>query len=876
MRAVCITTHDPFNPALHRKIQQVTRRTRIRALAPRTQQPHICLLNGKALLRAGWRRRLKDGDVVAFVALPQGGGDGSNVLAAVAMIVVTIFAPYASGVMAGAGPGFTAAVQAGLQGTAALVTAGIQMVGAMLINALVPPPKMPAAMNMPSPSPTYSLGAQGNSARIGQPVPVVYGRHLIYPDFAAQPYTEFAGNEQYLYQLLAIGQGHYDIEAIRIEDTPISSFEEIDVEVVPPGEAVTLFPTNVVNSIEISGQEINHGSYLGPFVALAEGDQASELAFDIVLPRGLYYANDKGGLNQVEVKFRLEAQRIDDEGNAQGDWIDLGEQTVKAATTTPIRQSYRMTVPLGRYQCRVTRTTAKNNSTRVGNDLSWAGLRAYLPGNQRYGDITLVAMRMRATNNLSQQASRKVNLIVQRKLPVWSPDSGWSEPQPTRNPAWALADIARAKYGARLADIRVNLEALYQLSKVWDERRDRFDMVFDSQSTVWEALQLAARSGRAQPFIQGGVLSTFRDGPVELPVAMFSPRNMLRGSFDINYKMASEDMADSIDIEYLDDQVWSWRTVRAALPGSAERQTYTFRLMGVTSRQQAWQEGMYMAACNRYRRRFPKWTTEMEGFIPALGDLMTVTHDMPRWGQFAEAVSFDPGTKQLAVTEPLDWSADGVHYLSFRRRDGSPAGPFRCARHNDPRRVELLDWHPTSDPLPDTGMERERSHVAFGPADAHSIRVRCLSVRPASLTTVALDTVVESDYVHIADRGVAPGAEAWQLPTQNTAPRITGLTARSMPEQPDKMILSWQPAPGADRYLIEQSVDGNEWTRCGETSASNFSCVALYGADTLVRVAAEGLTRGPWVVTLYGQSADYMWAPADSMLWAPGTQKAWR
>ena len=120
----------------------------------------------------------------------------------------------------------------------------------------------------------------------------------------------------------------------------------------------------------------------------------------------------------------------------------------------------------------------------------------------------------------------------------------------------------------------------------------------------------------------------------------------------------------------------------------------------------------------------------MDGFIPSLGDCIAITHDMPKWGQFAEAVAWDADTQLLTVSEPLDWSAGGTHYLAFRRRDGTPAGPFEVGQTADPRIIELLTWDMLTDPTPDTGQSRERSHVAFGPTDSQYIRARVLSVRP--------------------------------------------------------------------------------------------------------------------------------------------------
>lgn len=870
MRALSVTVRDPFHPYLHREVVVVRKRTRLRALAPKTNQPHICLLNGRPILRAGWRQRLRTGDTVAWVVLPQGGGGGSNPLKIVLLIVVAYFAPYLAGQMLGTTYGAYAASALGGSGVfMSVATTAITIAGSMLINALIPPPKPPGsqtAESLAAASPTYSLGAQGNSARIGQPIPVIYGRHKVFPDFAAQPYTEFAGNDQYLYQLMAIGVGEYTIESINIEDTSIDNFEEIEYQLVGPNEAPTLFPINVVTSIEVSGQDAEYGVELGPFTAAPAGTITDTLAFDIALPRGLYYGNDNGGLDSRSLSFQVSYRLIDDDGVAIGSWQAMPVVTISAATTTPIRKSYRYSVYPGRYEAKLVRTTAKVNDTRTGNDLAWIALRAYLRGSLTYGNVTLLAMRMKATSNLSSQASRKINVIAQRLLPVWDPNTGWSSPRATSNPAWAIADIARSDYGAGLDDSRVNLNALYALAQKWEARGDEFNGVFDTIGTVWEALQTVCRAGRAFPFLQGGILHTFRDEPVELPVAMFSPRNMLKGTFKISYKMPSEDMADCVDVEYYDSTVWSWKKVRATLPGSTSTDPAKVKLVGVVRRQQAWQEGMYMAACNRYRRRFLSFDTEMDGFIPSLGDLITVSHDMPKWGQTTEAAAFDPSTGILTTYGDLTFT-NGTHYLAFRNRDGSPVGPFVALPTNDPKMVVLSDWDSSVDVEPDTGMGRERAHVVFGPANTQWITARLLSVKPKGIDTCTLEAVVESDFVHTADQGTAPGSTAWQLPATATAPSIVGLTARSMPNDVSRMVLSWQPAPGANIYLIEESADGEAWTRVGETTSNSYSYLALYGAQTLVRVAAVGMMRGPWIQVVYGSIAGYMWTSDSNLMW---------
>jgi len=196
-----------------------------------------------------------------------------------------------------------------------------------LLNVLVPPSVPSTSLNSdfsntPAPSPTYSLQAQGNQARLSQPIPVVYGRHIVYPDLAATPYSLYQNNEQYLHQLHCVCQGEYDLEQIRIEDTPISSFEEIDYEIVSPGGTVTLFDTDVVTAPEVAGQKLlntgDGGGWVDPFVVNPAQTNCHQISVDIVMPHGVYCVNDSGVLNNRTITWQFEACQIDDDGTAIG------------------------------------------------------------------------------------------------------------------------------------------------------------------------------------------------------------------------------------------------------------------------------------------------------------------------------------------------------------------------------------------------------------------------------------------------------------------------------------------------------------------------------------------------------------------------------
>ena len=711
-------------------------------------QPTVCIKNGAAVLRGDWAVTQIDG-LVIFIALPQGGGGGGggkNPLNTVLMIAVMVVATVYGGPL-GASLGFSGNLATAV-GSAIIMTAGTALVSALVP---LPTPNMPSFSTgggLSQPSPTYSLQGQGNYARLAQPIPVIYGRHLIYPDLAATPYGEYQGNEQYLHQLHCIGLGEYDIEQIRIEDTPIASFEEVNFQIVSPGSSVTLFNPDVVTAPEVAGQELLSGSWTGGFAINPADSEVTHIGIDVLLPRGLYYANDTGGLEVRSASWKIEVRAIDTEGDPVGNWLTLGSESMSAATTTPQRLSFKYPVSLGRYEVRATRIDSKDTSSRVGHEVRWSEARGYLAGGVAFPDnVTLLAIRMRATDNLSQRSSRLINCIVTRKLPVWSASSGWSSALPTRSIAWAYADILRASYGAKLTDERIDLAALAQLDQVWTSRGDKFDGVFDQQVTVWEALTRAARCGRAVPFLQGGIVRLVRDESRTLPVALFSTRNIVKNSLKIQYVMPGEETADAVTVEFFSSRTWKPDEVTVSLPGSSSTNPAKLRLFGCTTEAHAMREGLYLAAANRYRRRIITLRTELEGLIPTYGDLIAIAHDMPSWGTGGEIVAWDPDSLIATLSEPVGFIDEQSHVMALRRRDGGVSGPHAVTLGGDTQQVVFAE--PPQIPI-ETGLSAERTHFAFGIAEQWSLMARVIAVRPRG-EQVEITCVAEHPAVHTAD-----------------------------------------------------------------------------------------------------------------------------
>lgn len=818
-------------------------------------------VDGEYWLRSDWGRIIPHGAVVAMTPVA-GGNGGSNPLQAVLLIAVAIASVYTGGA--------AAAAYGSAYGAAAGVA--VSVVGSALVNAIVPTAKVSPSVAGESTSPTYGLQGSGNSARLLDSIPVVYGRMKITPDLASQPYSEYLANDQYVYELFCITQGEIDVESILIGDTPVANFSEIDYQIIGPNQPVTLFPDNVVTSTEVAGIELqapnDSGNWVGPFTANAGGTVANFIGLDLTLPSGLFYANDDGSLGPIALTIEAQARKIDDSGNALSDWIELDLRELRMATAQPQQLSFRYSVASARYEVRMRRTTDLNTDTRVQNRVQWSGMRAYLPSERYYGDCTLLAMRARATNNLNNSTAHDVNVIGTRKLPVWN-GVAWSDPQPTKSIAWAFADACRnTTYGAGLADRRVDLETLLELDAVWSSRGDEFSGVFDTKGTFWDALTTIAAVGRAVPMYLASVVSVVRDEIKTVRTAVFTPDNILPGSLSIDYAFYAADTPDHVIVQYMDEDTWSWQEVVCIPTGSPALTPSTLKIVGVTRRLQAWQIGIYRAYANRDQRKQVSLSTELEGFIPRYGDLVGVSHDLPRWGISGTVDGEIDGV--VMVDQQLDWTGGAQHYVYFTRANGAPTAALRVTQPavDDGMSMQLVDPLPADFYFSD-GFSSESTRFAFGPSVDRAMQdLRLISVAPGDTNQVDLVFVNAADSPHLAETQQSPPGPVSPstLPGVIYAPIIAEVSADSK-ITPGYVSITASPAAGALLYEYQGSLDGGwTWARLGTSTSSILTVPVALGAwEFRVRAFGASGLPGPFA-TWTGTIDEFRYPPAPPVL----------
>lgn len=199
-------------------------------------------LDGSEIRREGWGHvRPKGGRLVTVAVVPRGGGGqggdsnkGLRTVLTVVVIAAAIMAPYAIPELAGTMGG-------------SFLSAGIILGGSLLVNALVPPPR-PKLTNQEDSKRSPSIDGVGNEARPYGAVPQNFGENVFAPCYGGLPYTEIAGDDQYIRVLFLVSYGPQMLTDLKIGQTPIDQFEGVEYEIrqgYPDDPPLRLYPGTV-------------------------------------------------------------------------------------------------------------------------------------------------------------------------------------------------------------------------------------------------------------------------------------------------------------------------------------------------------------------------------------------------------------------------------------------------------------------------------------------------------------------------------------------------------------------------------------------------------------------------------------------------------
>jgi predicted phage tail protein len=486
--------------------------------------------------------------------------------------------------------------------------------------------------------------------------------------------------------------------------------------------------------------------------AAGPNDVISDLAVDLVCPRGIGNVASNGSIGSRTVTIEVQYEALDTISGEPIGSIKTKTITISAASQTPQRSTTKWVCDTGsgdmefqRARIRARRTSAPSTSTTALDEVQWTGLKAYLQPHAAFYGVTTLAVIAKATQQLTGAQAGKINITATRKLPAWT-GSAWSTPAATNSIAWALADALRnADYGCGLSDAEIDMDSLAALHATWEARGDTFNAVFDQSQVAWEALQAIARAGRAQPVLAGGMVTFVRAEAKTIRTAMFGPESILPNSLRIEYRLPQDGDNDGTSVAWIDPATWQPVHIDYRVGGGFSSNPQTVDLFGVTNHAQATREAVYLDRVRTYQRKAITWRTEMDGHLATVGDLVALSHDVPAWGQSGALLGLAGTT--YSTSEPLTWTPGATHYVLLRRPDGSVAGPYAVTQvSGQPQQfvcTTTLDFAPRLDL-----SDGDRTTYSFGPGTTYAQDVIVTGVTPLDATTCEITAVPYDARIH--------------------------------------------------------------------------------------------------------------------------------
>lgn len=765
------------------------------------------------------------------------GGDDSNPLVAILMIVLIIVtygyaAPWAA---------------AAFGGTEAAWAAVIVVAGTALINAIFPPvlPKFDADAKE---SPTYTLSGTRNRARAYGPLPLLVGTHRMAPDLGAKPFTSQTAKDVFLHQVFNFGYGDLVISDEKIGDALIANHQELIQEFSTGGTgALDLFPTNVDS---ISGGEIRFDD---GFTIRTSSINTTQLTVDFT--GSVFRTTDEGKIAAYTVPVVIQYRAVGDVtwidfsagadgtrgrgnggrgrgSNSGGTSYGAGVFPITSASTKPVRVSYSQRVDLGQYEVQVARTQKESDDTKIQDSVNWQQLRSFQPDTGDYTGQTRMALQVRASGQFSGVVD-SYSAVVSARIPVWDGVSSYNT-EISSNPAMIFLYLARgafdgngkAIFGAGLPDVQIDLAGIYEWQAWCDLHSLECNFVFDRKFTVAEMLTLVCRAGRASPTWQTGVLGVVYDEENKPPVQQFGMQNIMSGSFGVQY--VTEKLADQVTVKFLNrDLDWQPDEVTVNVPNVTNPTApIEIELAGITSVAQAEREANLLAARQFYHKRRVTFETDIEGFVCGRGDVITLSHDLTNWGQSGRLIS---GTDTILVLDrPVTFENGTTYYISVRHPDltfetktvvNPSVGPDVITN------IITLTAPLSMSPDADINNEPMDYIYAFDPNPTPGFKLKVVNIEATEDNRIRIACIDERDeyYAHETD------PTAYTPPTRyNTVPaEVTNFTVTEEwqgVENPLILHLDWDLHNATGTTLSVQR-NNEEWVNYGPTIASEYTLV---------------------------------------------------
>ena len=548
-----------------------------------------------------------------------------------------------------------------------VITIVISLVVSYALTSLLKPdkPTIPTNKSQEKGQTEFTVNTSQNQARNGEPIPECFGNFVRIPDLISAPYRRYDGNQQYLYMILCIGVGENTINNVLIEDTDVTEFTSgtIDYKVYKNATAHTgndkikddwntTYTDPYMRDVVVTGKEISDYklSVATPFNAIQLNDISTltdYIEFDIVFHNGLFSQNSDGTLasRSVTVRFTI----IDSVGG-----ITTHDEIISGNSRNQIRRTFGYSVTPDYYKTKADRITADSTDTKINDEVTLETMKAYLINNDvtgdgfiQYGDLTLMAVKIKATEGVSSRGQFKVKVKGQR--------DGLTNLKSIMEYIWTSENGGRQN----ISDIDLPITMT-----------ETYNAVIDNRTTVYKALQSVATAKRYNVFPSFNIITARKDEPQAVRTMLFNETNMVKDSLRITTNSKDETDYDGVRVVYKDADTFEDRyatyPIDSSFPESKD-------LDGITDPTFAAQQAEFLYKQDRFRNVKYVFDTELDGHVPSLFSRVGITHPTISASQSGIIVDFTLDTVTLNETVKESYINPKI---MFRSRTGQTSSLY--------------------------------------------------------------------------------------------------------------------------------------------------------------------------------------------------------
>lgn len=657
-----------------------------------------------------------------------------------------------------------------------IIVGGVGLLASLAISALFPPAQTKAEKA----STLYSIAAARNEVAKWEPVPAVLGKVRMAAKYAASPYTIFEGDDQSLYMLLVWGIGPLDVRDIKIGETPIDDYDDVEHETFygylnPPDYEdedlrgkpdylnQTIFPREVVqDDVNITTSKDN-----GPHLRTSAQD-GYKFQIDLTAPNGLYEQKNEGA-DEQNVDLKIE-YRVLPSGSFH---VLKAKYQLIGDSSDPIRRSLTISPKLdeptfkaGQIEVRITQLTEdhEDNDNIIVDTVIWTALRTFRrsPPIEQVPPLAITAIKIKATDQLNGTPD-DINAIVTAKGPHWT-GSTWIDDAKIANPADLYRLILQGAANKRpVADAKIDLARLQSFHNRCDAKGFTFSMARDFRTSVWDALRDVCAAGRAVPLFRDGIWSVAWEDASAPIVQHFTPRN----SWGMHRRQEYRSLPDALRCKFLnakkgwvEDEMLVFPVGSAKNKNSPNLRTEQVEFPGVTDPADIVKLACYRLAEGKLRPATFTLSTDLDHLVCTRGDRVYVASDVLMNTLGFGRVKAVAG-QTITLDQPVAMEPGKSYGIRFRLADGTSL--LRTVT-TDPGITTAITLA-GSGGVPAAGGDKSAGDLySFGPLGQEAGVYRIKEIRHNDDLTAELEMVDDAPEIEDADDKPIPDYDSGIVP----------------------------------------------------------------------------------------------------------------